>query len=103
MSGQFLSNLSPFYTHKSCEQCVFREASTRTDLLERFPFTPAHLNSKRARDAYREKGLMPFVEVAFEDPRFAPLMGGVSLMRRMPGDPLHLVRDWCLLRSQLLV
>ena len=48
-----------------------------------------------ARKAYMNAGLLPFILPAFEDPAFAPLMGGVELYARMPCDAMHMVRRGC--------
>ena len=50
-----------------------------------------------ARDAFRKVGLMPFVVCAFEQRKYKRLMGGMTLVERTPGDPLHLVCYDCFL------
>lgn len=47
---------------------------------------------------FKNKGLQPYSYVAFDDPEFAEIMGGISLYDRIPADELHVVRvHWLLL------
>ena len=59
-------------------------------MLEAHPEGAGH-GVTAARNAYKAHGLLPFVQPALEDARFAPMMGGMTMYMRLASDDLHMV------------
>jgi hypothetical protein len=93
----YVKNLLLYRSHlkaglASCDK--FRDPAVRKHLLETHGYTPSDARPSRsaAVAAFEAHGLQPFVEPVWDRPQYRTLMGGLSLVERMPAEELHVVR-----------
>jgi hypothetical protein len=82
----------------------FRDPKLRQRLLDTHGRSPdeARPNPTAAVAAFEDEGLHPYVAVAWEDPEFDVLMGGITLAERMVTEEFHVVRELPFFRLVLI-
>ncbi len=73
-------------------QCAFRSSALRRALHGRFADARANLAKGVADKAYEAHSFVPFARCAFEEPRYAGLLGGCGVYQLVVEDSLHCVR-----------